>query len=304
MEITIDKNKLNEYENIILDDNVLFQLNAIPQMIINKDRFIIRVNQKFNLLFDYNNDEILGKRTSLLTPTIEIFEQYQQYFEQTKNGIIKSEELQYKKKDGTLFWVRLEGNTINQKNDELLILWSLIDITKEVNYRNKLEKLVSIDPMTKLYNRRFFEDMSVEIINLKNRNKEKLSIMMIDIDNFKKINDTYGHDVGDKVIIYLANILQKSFRKSDIICRWGGEEFIILLPNTSKNNTNILANNVCKNCYDSTVNISENTNIKFTISIGVSIIRENEESVEFGIKRSDVAMYKAKNNGKNQVILN
>ena len=92
---------------------MLFELNAIPQMVVNKDRIIIRVNKKFTKLFGYICDEILGKQTSILTPSVKKIYQYQKYFAQTKEGIIKSEELEYKKKSGELFWTKLEGNPIN-----------------------------------------------------------------------------------------------------------------------------------------------------------------------------------------------
>ncbi len=137
--LTLNSKELKNYEDILLNENMLFELNAIPQMIVNKNRIIIRVNKKFIQLFGYRKDEILGKQTVVLTPTKEKFIEYAKHFVETKDGIIKSEELEYKKKDNSLFWVKLEGNPINQQNDELFVLWSFIDITKEVNFRKELE---------------------------------------------------------------------------------------------------------------------------------------------------------------------
>ena len=120
----LNTKELKEYEELLLNENMLFELNAIPQMVVNKDRVIIRVNKKFIELFGYAKDEILGKQTVVLTPSEEKFEEYRKYFIQTKDGIIKSEELEYKKNDDTLFWVKLEGNPINKNKNNLFILWS------------------------------------------------------------------------------------------------------------------------------------------------------------------------------------
>ena len=98
---------------------------------------------------------------------------------------------------------------------------------------HKLELLSITDSLTGLYNRRYFTEVSKHILDLAKRENKPLSVVMIDIDNFKNINDTYGHQVGDKALVSLSKRLMKCQRKSDIICRYGGEEFVILFPNTS-----------------------------------------------------------------------
>ena len=106
--------------------------------------------------------------------------------------------------------------------------------TKDLEETQKeLKLLASTDPMTKLYNRRYFTEVSGHIFDLSKREGKDLSLIMLDIDHFKKINDTYGHKIGDSVIIALADIMQEQTRQSDIVCRFGGEEFLILLPDTN-----------------------------------------------------------------------
>ena len=271
-------------------------------MVVNKDRVIVRVNRKFTELFGYTSEEILGKQTAILTPSLEKFEEYKQYFVQTKDGIIKSEELEYKKKDGTLFWVKLEGNPIHKNAEEVLILWSFIDITKEVYYRNELKRLASIDPLTSLYNRRYFGELAKTVMTLAKRSNLAFSIIMIDIDKFKNINDTYGHKVGDEVIVALAKTLKKNVRKSDIVSRWGGEEFVILLPQTDLEGAINIAEKLRKNVQNLSIEITDYETIAFTASFGVATADLlSDLDVETVINKADKALYLAKEHGRNRV---
>jgi len=163
--------------------------------------------------------------------------------------------------------------------------------------QQELKLLASTDPMTKLYNRRYFTKMSQHTLNLAKREKQDLSIIMLDIDKFKNINDTYGHQVGDDVIIALANKLIQHQRTSDIVCRYGGEEFVILLPNTSQENAKTLGEKIRVAIESSSV-----ANLKYTISLGVSSVDiENDTDIESALKRADDALYEAKESGRNTI---
>ena len=166
----------------------------------------------------------------------------------------------------------------------------------------ELKLLASTDPMTKLYNRRYFTKMSKHSLDLSKREKKELSLIMIDIDKFKNVNDTYGHKVGDDVIITLSNKLLVDQRKSDIICRYGGEEFVILLPNTSLTGATIVAKKIRKDIELLTITLSSNQNLNFTVSLGVSKVdTKNENNIELALKRADDALYRAKESGRNRV---
>jgi len=168
----------------------------------------------------------------------------------------------------------------------------------------KLSLLATTDSMTKLYNRRYFIEAAQNIIHLSKRKKNNLSLMMIDIDHFKSVNDTYGHQFGDDVIILLANTLKESLRETDIICRYGGEEFVILLPDNSLASSVKIAQKI-KKLVESLVMISPaNEDFKFTISIGVTPIDiKNEVTLKDSLKRVDDALYEAKNTGRNRVCI-
>lgn len=126
--------------------------------------------------------------------------------------------------------------------------------------------------------------------------------MMIDIDKFKKINDTYGHHIGDIVIISLANTLKELSRKSDVVCRFGGEEFLILLPETDIVGADSIAEKIRKSVEETLVDIEEEQRLKYTISTGISEVKIKEETnLEETIQRADEALYKAKEGGRNRV---
>jgi diguanylate cyclase (GGDEF)-like protein len=166
----------------------------------------------------------------------------------------------------------------------------------------ELKLMASTDSMTKLYNRRYFSSISQYTIELSKRENQQISIIMLDIDKFKDVNDIYGHKVGDDVIIALANILLISQRKSDIVCRYGGEEFVILLPSTSLDGAKIVAHKIREDIENYSINLKNNEQLKFTVSLGVSQVNiSNDNNIEPALKRADDALYEAKESGRNKV---
>ena len=173
---------------------------------------------------------------------------------------------------------------------------------KQMKLKEQLQLLSITDSMTKLFNRRYFENTAEHYFESVKRNKTDLSLIMIDVDNFKQVNDNYGHKIGDLVLIELANILLNQSRKSDIVCRFGGEEFIILLPQTNLEGADFMAEKIRKYIEKSTLTLDNSKQLKFTISLGVSQVNILvDKNIEDCIKRSDDALYEAKDLGKNRV---
>ena len=170
------------------------------------------------------------------------------------------------------------------------------------NSNNELKLLASTDPLTKLFNRRYFTKTSEHILDITKRNNTDLSIIMLDIDDFKSVNDTYGHKVGDDVIVAVANILEEFSRNSDIVCRFGGEEFIILTPETNFKGAMVVAEKIRLEVENKTININD-VELKFTVSIGISqVINDKDYNIEASIHRADEALYEAKKSGKNKAV--
>ena len=178
--------------------------------------------------------------------------------------------------------------------------------TKELQAtQEKLTLMVNRDPLTNLYNRRYFNDVSQTLLNLARREKEELSFMMIDIDRFKLVNDTYGHLVGDIVLKELAYTLLKVTRHSDVVIRFGGEEFFIILPHTNLKGAVKIAQKIRNNIKNLNIHIDNNIDklIKFTVSIGVTeCYCDDDKKVDTIVRRADEAMYEAKHNGRDRII--
>jgi two-component system, cell cycle response regulator len=166
---------------------------------------------------------------------------------------------------------------------------------------HKLEKLSITDPLTGLYNRRYITERMEEENEVFLRKNREFSMMLLDIDHFKTLNDTYGHDCGDYVLKLVAQKLLFIVRKSDIVSRWGGEEFLILLPETSKHTAKKLAERIRKNIENMPI-LYEQCNYHITLTIGIS--ENKSESIHNIIKRADNALYIGKNSGRNCVYMN
>ncbi len=156
------------------------------------------------------------------------------------------------------------------------------------------------DSMTGLYNRRYFNEMADNLLFNAKKDEGEMSIIMLDVDNFKTINDTYGHSTGDEVIYNIAKLLLKSTRSTDICVRFGGEEFVIVLPHTLLENGIKIAEKIRK-IIEGTIVISKTKQeIQYTVSIGVAKVEKEDNSLEIALNKADSLLYTAKNSGKNQ----
>ena len=164
----------------------------------------------------------------------------------------------------------------------------------------KLRQLATTDPLTKIYNRRAFFEIANSFFTLAKREEIELSILILDIDFFKKVNDTYGHVAGDRILQHLAQVVQETLRKSDIFARYGGEEFIVLLPNTSLDAAQHVAQKIRQQVERTPCHIDD-IDIFITISIGGSAYKKEDNSLNEIILRADKALYLAKENGRNRV---
>ena len=167
---------------------------------------------------------------------------------------------------------------------------------------DKLRDTSLRDGMTGLYNRRFLEEVIDKIMSQADRQEETYSVMMLDVDFFKMVNDTYGHDVGDKVIIELANILKDSIREADLAIRYGGEEFVIMLQNATDEGTLRVANKIHSAFGRMVFEVAPGENMQKTISIGIAKFPTDGDSIWKCIKYADTALYSAKNTGRNKIV--
>ncbi len=183
-----------------------------------------------------------------------------------------------------------------------LRLKRIIDFNKET--REKYKKLSQIDELTGLFNRRYLFDKLKELFRKYKGGGKHLSVLMLDIDDFKSVNDTYGHQIGDYVLKKIAEILRKETRKFDFVGRYGGEEFLIIAPGISKERAYKLAERIRERVEKEQFD-ADGRKFRVSISVGVSeMIDDNLQTINDLIKTADMRLYKAKLSGKNCVVIN
>lgn len=166
----------------------------------------------------------------------------------------------------------------------------------------KLEELSVTDELTGAYNRRFFDKKIKEEVIRARRYKKDISLLILDLDNLKQINDTYGHLVGDEALVKLANILSSNLRSTDYLCRYGGDEFAIIMPETSGYDAFYKAELLRKLIALEDITLPNGCSFNMTVSIGVGEYTDNIATEEELIKKADTALYIAKSKGKNTVV--
>jgi diguanylate cyclase (GGDEF)-like protein len=207
--------------------------------------------------------------------------------------------------------MKQEVTILPYDSKENLVCIYIYDVTplSEVNFHlqeanKELIDMSHRDPLTHIYNRRYFAEQSEKMLSFAKRNDLPLTILILDIDKFKNINDTYGHFVGDEVIIKVAKILEEHIRQSDIVARFGGEEFVMLLQDCHLENGKQVAEKVRIDIKNASVTTSNDIPVDFTISIGVAQYNDKKDNnnLEHTVHRADEALYEAKANGRDQTI--
>lgn len=260
------KTIINQYFCHIKDDPQYDKDYIAQDSHDNKDKYILKLKDK------------VGISSYFALPII--------YQDKTKFG-----SLAILNKENKIYSVD-DKNILNQFKNMIESHLLLMDINK------KLKSVAYFDYLTGIYNRRYFFETSKHIISSSKRDNQSLSMLMLDIDDFKKINDTYGHAIGDKVLQELSKSIKLIIRESDIFARFGGEEFILLLPNTNTTNAVKLGNKI----KDAIYNVVVEDDIKFTVSIGVSTFDFTIDTIDNVIDKADKNLYIAKTSGKNKVI--
>jgi diguanylate cyclase (GGDEF)-like protein len=164
----------------------------------------------------------------------------------------------------------------------------------------KLQKLASTDVLTEIHNRRHFYHLANIEFNRSQRQKKDIALLLLDLDNFKQVNDQYGHAGGDKVLQLFSHHIKKILRSYDIFGRLGGEEFAILLPELTINEGMVIAQRIRK-IVESMYVLHDEAKIKITVSIGLSANHQQQKHIDELIKAADIKLYQAKNAGRNQV---
>lgn len=269
----------------------IIQHSAEAIVTVTADGSIQSVNKTFKNIFGHLNGDVVGRQLSTYLP------QWAILLKQDKREAIY--ETLGRRKDGGEFPVRILLSRIRRGGITLYIGF-LIDLSDIRRIQDKLIHEANHDTLTGLYNRRFFEKQLKLEIAASRRSKLPLSLLMLDIDHFKKVNDTYGHLVGDRTLAFLASELRKQSRKYDVVCRYGGEEFLMLLPQTTLANAQLVAERIRMQVSKLEL-ISNQEKVHFSISLGLTCLNDENSDIETIINEADQAMYQAKTAGRNRV---
>ena len=270
---------------------------------IDQEHNITQFNRAAEYLFGYSQSEMIGQPLERLIPE-RFRERHSKYVYQFARSPVNSREMNERgrifglHRDGTLVPVEIAISKINVNG--LLEFTAVIrDIADRVRLMDLLQKEAETDELTGLPNRRTFFETAANLF----RSSEKVSLFMLDIDRFKKVNDTYGHDAGDEVLRALADAGKMDSRERDIFARIGGEEFVALLPDTDLEEAHALAEKLRTTLeHQDFVHSWRVPPIFFTVSIGVVTRAPGEDDVGEVLKRADQALYKAKEGGRNRVV--
>ncbi|MCX7679741.1 MAG: diguanylate cyclase [Spirochaetes bacterium] len=205
-------------------------------------------------------------------------------------GLVRSHALYSTSKTGIIYLDVLITPLRNGQEENYGYLVQVQDITARKIYENTLRELSMVDQLTGLYNRRGFSKLADQQIQLAKRNGENLVLFFIDINNMKKINDQFGHPEGDKALIFAANVLRKTFRKTDIICRWGGDEFAVLMINAKGSCEEKIGTRLTEAIKE--INAQSLLKTELSLSWGcASLSSQDNADIETLIARADKAMY-------------
>lgn len=274
--------------------NLTFEQVGSGRCVTDLDGYILEANQKFCEIIGYTQEEAIGLRIKHLTHPddwmVDVVHK-----ERLFKGEIPyfSMEKRYFRKDGNLVWVYTTVTLMKGEDGEDDFL---IGIVQDIS----AQKSADIEVLTGLYNRRYMMARLQDEYERSVRSGRPFSLILTDIDYFKTINDAYGHDCGDEVLKGLSKVLMNAVRSVDVLCRWGGEEFLMLLPDTDLDSAKVLADRIRRAVAEEVFDY-EGKAFKLTMTFGVSSFSEALTIKEL-IKRADQALYKGKASGRNIVV--
>ncbi len=262
------------------------------------DDTILYVNRLASVQFGYSRAELRGHKTPefFVNPA----DRKHVMDALAKSGVVDDFEALLKDATGRQFYALVSATPVDYEG-RLAHFLSFTDITRHKEIETELLVLATTDSLTGVLNRRALYEQGEREVMRARRYDIPLSVLMLDIDHFKRINDTWGHLVGDRVLRQMAQVMKATLRETDLVGRIGGEEFVAILPETTLEGATDTSERVRKAIEAQPIATDEGP-VAYTASIGVTEFRESDPSLEEALKRADEALYKAKSSGRNRVI--
>lgn len=274
---------------------------------IDQDQNIKMLNNSARDILGLGNEKVVGDQLSRFIPQ-QSREAHGQYVNSFRKSPVDVRPIQARvpvralRSDGIEIDIEVTISKIKVGN-EIEMTAVIRDISERTKLIEQLQKAATHDSLTGIFNRRHGAGILSNEIQRCRRFKRELSVAMIDLDHFKQINDTYGHAYGDLVLNSVVATISTTLRDADTFCRWGGEEFLIVLPETTLNNAVLWAERARKSIESEAIKFSEEQAVSITASFGLASLSSNDTTAENLIKRADDALYRVKSTGRNQVFI-
>ncbi len=273
--------------------------NALVGIAHLKDQHIVSVNQKFEDLFGYSRETLTGMHIKKLYPTDDDYKAINETTEQLlASGETYHGEWKLKHESGNHFWCDVSAKSISEDNIDEGTIWLFEDITQRKSSEDELRRLANYDTLTDLPNRALFQDRLMQATESASRKNNSMALIYIDLDRFKKINDSFGHSLGDELLKIVSRRLCECVRGSDTVSRLGGDEFTIILPDLQSISDPGKVSEKIILKMDESFKL-ENQEVSISPSIGISIFPDDARDMETILKNADAAMYHAKSKGRN-----
>ena len=276
--------------------------NASEAIITMKvDGQILTANRAVEMTFLYRPEEVIGQPFTLLFPEDRPDQHAARMLETGAGGRSWQGELPAQRKDGSVFPAHMSCSVLRDRSGHTRCLIGIVrDVTERREFLDQLKHLSITDNLTGLYNHRFFHERLRYEFARARRYHEPLGCIMIDVDFFKTVNDTYGHLLGDEVLKSLAGIVKSATRSVDLVARYGGEEFAILLPNTDMEGAAQCAEHIWESVGTTEIQTRQGE-LRLTVCVGVSALADDMKDEEELCRRADSALLIAKRRGRNNV---
>ncbi|WP_028855824.1 GGDEF domain-containing protein [Psychrilyobacter atlanticus] len=279
-------------------------VDLLPIPIFYKDRkgVYLGCNKAFEEFIKLPRKKLVGKTVHELFPKGKADIYFQKDEELFNSPGIQVYDGQVASRENDLYNVRFHKATFKNDSGEITgLIGAVFDITKEVMQEKHLEKLASYDELTGIYNRRKGMLLLGNLIDQSKYGKLPFSVIMMDIDHFKKINDTYGHSYGDEILKVISQILKKNLRDQDIVFRHGGDEFIYFLPKLSREEAFLVSERIKMSILKRFENHEKKICRDLSASFGIALFPHDGSNVDQLINRADDAMYRVKTSGRNGI---
>jgi len=276
----------------------VFEQSREGIMITDVDHNIIMVNQAFTEISGYSAEEALGRKPKILSSGKHSEQFYQKLWSDIDQAGFWQGEIWNRRKNGEIFpeWLSISKG-LNQSGQVSEYVAIFSDISKIKENEEKIQRLAHYDPLTNLVNRQLMMDRLDHAISSANRSNSSVSLLFIDLDHFKNVNDTLGHHIGDELLVEVANRMSGLLRTEDTLARQGGDEFIVVLPGVGETGASHVAEKIV-NQISNRIKIGS-YELFVTPSIGVAVYPQDGKDVASLLRSADAAMYQAKEDGRN-----